>query len=357
MEIMVRLAHKKYGRSKDEEGDLSCGEELQKLLDDNVLPTAFLNSTINGKARPKYFADADWFRRERLYFEEVDKALSTHVDDLLLLYLAYRDDEPSGGSFAASIFLGFTEFVCLLDDAKLFDEGTFTRREAKLAFVYSQMTTVDEAGRKGRVGVFRRGVLTRGGGGGGEGASMDRNSSPSHAYVPNKQAALRDAHDQSTFSEFLEGLCRCAEMAFDEEEDGIPWNAPLSLKVSIFLRLLLYGHRRVLIEEKAKLKKKGGFGRVVDLVSSRIALSTLQSHPLRPPAAMSSHKGKEKGLKAAGKQILKAALGKSSKKRKMPEQGPEYKRMEPKTTAALPKVDDFVAQRITRRKQRALERA
>ena len=153
MEIMVRLAHKKYGRSKDSDGDdLNPGEELQKLLDDHVLPTAFLNSTINGKARPKFFADSDWFRRERLYFEEVDKVLSAHVDDLLLLYLAYRDDESSDGKLAASVFLSFPEFLCLLEDAKLFEDAKFTRREAKLAFVYSQMTTVDEVERKGRVG-------------------------------------------------------------------------------------------------------------------------------------------------------------------------------------------------------------
>ena len=84
-----------------------------------------------------------------------------------------------------------------------------------------------------------------------------------------------------------------------------------------------------------------------------LARQSLYNHVSR--AAASSLKGEAKGFRAAGKRILKRALGKASKKRKVPEQGPEYKRIEPKTTAPLPKVDDFFVKRIEQRKQRVLE--
>ena len=61
---------------------------------------------------------------------------------------------------------------------------------------------------------------------------------------------------------------------------------------------------------------------------------------------------KRKGM---GRKILKEALGKRFRKRKVPERGPEYGRMEPKTAVALPRVDDYVDKLIAKRKQHALE--
>ena len=82
-----------------------------------------------------------------------------------------RDDDTDDGSEGA-LFLGYSEFICMLDDANMFSR-TFSRREAKIAIVYSQMCTIDE---------------------------VDSTSVTSISH--------HDHHDQCTFSEFLEALAR-----------------------------------------------------------------------------------------------------------------------------------------------------
>ncbi|KAK3237286.1 hypothetical protein CYMTET_52626 [Cymbomonas tetramitiformis] len=128
VEVLVRLAVAKYGYCSD---PLKPSDAMRKLITDHLevaLP-------------PEAKMQANKFRQERLYFEEVDAVLKGDQALLKALYSRYRLPPSSGGRRHKVLLV--SDFIQMMLDMNLIDDE-FTLREAKLCFLQSQMAVVDD---------------------------------------------------------------------------------------------------------------------------------------------------------------------------------------------------------------------
>ncbi|CAG9462609.1 unnamed protein product [Pedinophyceae sp. YPF-701] len=131
MEALVRLSLSKFGKGQ---ATNSISDAVDMLFEELVIPKV-----------PEYAkVETNWFRRERLYFEEVDVVLKANKAALLALYSRYRLPPKSGGLRPKVWKLYCWE--AFIQDAKLLDED-FSLQQSSLCYVWSRMTTVDEIGK------------------------------------------------------------------------------------------------------------------------------------------------------------------------------------------------------------------
>eukprot|EP00628_Pelagophyceae_sp_CCMP2097_P001027 CAMPEP_0184096594 /NCGR_PEP_ID=MMETSP0974-20121125/10366_1 /TAXON_ID=483370 /ORGANISM="non described non described, Strain CCMP2097" /LENGTH=2022 /DNA_ID=CAMNT_0026399433 /DNA_START=181 /DNA_END=6248 /DNA_ORIENTATION=+ len=149
IECLTRLALGRFGaRCKD------VSDCLDMLWDLVILP--------NAPAEAIY--DPESFKRDRLYTEDVDKVLRSHLRTLQIVFRKYAHLDPEQGRAK----FGLKEYIAVLHDARLIGEN-LTMREARLAYWWSKMLVVDEVKHRKRF------------------IELD-------------------------FLEFVEALCRCADM-------------------------------------------------------------------------------------------------------------------------------------------------
>mmetsp|Transcript_28051 Transcript_28051/g.61386 ORF Transcript_28051/g.61386 Transcript_28051/m.61386 type:complete len:536 (-) Transcript_28051:266-1873(-) len=125
LDLTIRVALAKYNKS---EPSLDPEAALQKLLDENLCRVTLL--------RPGTGINTDIFRRERLYYEEVDDILKENLPLLKALYNYYK-----------GVFRGYrmppNGFVALMTEAKLVNDQFLTTREVLYCFVKSRMLVFD----------------------------------------------------------------------------------------------------------------------------------------------------------------------------------------------------------------------
>ena len=210
---------------------------LVVLMEEHVLPQAWRNIPHS-----RFFADPDAFRRERMYNEQVNGVLLQRCDDLYSLFCSYatltqeREGNVVGGEHSPTL-LGYHEWLDLCHAAKLVgassgkgggkgggkasakkkatrkkvskkkrgeEEKTTTTpideslRSCRISFALCQMTVVDELRRS-------------------------------------RRRASVDDHSHATFVEFLEALCRLADMRAD------PKGADPQYQLSVNLKTMLDG--------------------------------------------------------------------------------------------------------------------
>lgn len=124
MECLVRMS---VARFRHETNDVS--ECLDRLFDEIILPTI----------DPHAVLDPDIFRREKLYFEDVEVMIKPHVKYLKLVYLKYSMLNPAQGKAK----FGLMEWDALVKDCHLVSDD-LTSREVRLSFWWSRMVVVDE---------------------------------------------------------------------------------------------------------------------------------------------------------------------------------------------------------------------
>jgi hypothetical protein len=131
IEALVRIALAKYGKGQSTANVITA---VEMLIVENILPN------IPGAAT----VDNNWFRRERLYFEEVDTVYKRVKPALLALYSRYRLPPKAGGLrpklWNVDCWMEFCK------DANLIDEE-YTLPNSQLVYLQSRMTVVDEVGR------------------------------------------------------------------------------------------------------------------------------------------------------------------------------------------------------------------
>jgi hypothetical protein len=171
------------------------------------------NAFLSVNAAEIFFADPDMYRRDRLYFPEVDKILLKYQDRLFTLYRVYAAKSSfrvrAGGSDADAL-LYLQEYMEMVQDSKIITKmkrDDASLEDAQLAFVFSQMQLIDP-------------LLTR-----------------------SKKAATEDAPDRSTFLEFVEALARASDMFTMDLKDGedVPDLPPLSSTLDNFMKTFLDG--------------------------------------------------------------------------------------------------------------------
>lgn len=123
--VLVLLAMAKNGSGSGEK----VAESLQRLLDENVAKKL-------GETEPSTTYNPDTFRNNSIYNEDVERALSPHLTILQEIYKAYNP------TTTIKRRMNVSDMLKLFGDAGFFDEE-FTRNEAKLTFVFSQMKTAE----------------------------------------------------------------------------------------------------------------------------------------------------------------------------------------------------------------------
>ena len=124
IECLVRMAHARFKKDIDD-----VSECVDALFDDVVLRNV----------TPESILDTDDFRRDRLYFEEVEDGFRPHLKPLRIVYDKYAMLKPDGGRPSFSLM----EWVTVLNDGRLIGDE-LTVREARLCFFWSRMVVADE---------------------------------------------------------------------------------------------------------------------------------------------------------------------------------------------------------------------
>ncbi|KAH8062636.1 hypothetical protein JL722_3563 [Aureococcus anophagefferens] len=124
IECLVRMAHARFKKDIDD-----VSECVDALFDDVVLRNV----------TPESILDTDDFRRDRLYFEEVEDGFKPHLKPLRIVYDKYAMLKPDGGRPSFSLM----EWVTVLNDGRLIGDE-LTVREARLCFFWSRMVVADE---------------------------------------------------------------------------------------------------------------------------------------------------------------------------------------------------------------------
>lgn len=128
IEALVRLGIAKYGKGQ---ATADVAEALDMLMEKNFLPNFPDMAKI----------DTNTFRKERLYFEEVDRIYKKHKNLLQAIYSRFRLPPRSGG--VRPKLLKFDHFIALCEAAGFIDE-TFAIGQCNLAYCQSKMLVIDE---------------------------------------------------------------------------------------------------------------------------------------------------------------------------------------------------------------------
>ena len=131
LDCVVRIAIAKYLKS-GVTNDVS--DALKMLCEQN----------IKANLGPEALHDSNDFRRERMYFEDVDKVYFKHIKKLKMIFDVFASPKVGFSQQSLMTLEEWCKFMKMLD---LFDED-FTQREAKLAFAWSQMAVADEVRRR-----------------------------------------------------------------------------------------------------------------------------------------------------------------------------------------------------------------
>eukprot|EP00946_MAST-07B_sp_MAST-7B-sp1_P005304 g5304.t1 len=131
LDCVVRIAIAKYLKS-GVTNDVS--DALKMLCEQN----------IQANLGPEALHDSNDFRRERMYFEDVDKVYFKHIKKLRMIFDVFASPKVGFSQQSLMTLEEWCKFMKMLD---LFDED-FTQREAKLAFAWSQMAVADEVRRR-----------------------------------------------------------------------------------------------------------------------------------------------------------------------------------------------------------------
>jgi len=126
LEALVRIAIERFG-GKGACGDVS--ECVQHLIEETILP--------NLPTEAKH--DPNDFRRNRMYFEPVDLMLKAHMKPLKLVYSIHCEL----GKVAGKARFGLSEWLLLVKAGGLLGHG-ISARECRLAFYFSRMLVIDE---------------------------------------------------------------------------------------------------------------------------------------------------------------------------------------------------------------------
>ena len=126
-----------------------------------------------------FYADPDAFRRDRLYFEEVNDAFLTHADDLLVVYETYAQKSALRlREFNSALkLLCYQEFEDLLQFSGILvgDDVDGKFLDARRSFVFAQMTCCNNLSR-------------------------------------NPKERSKDVQNRATFIEFCEALARLCDL-------------------------------------------------------------------------------------------------------------------------------------------------
>ena len=111
----------------------------------------FITHTLLPRVPCEALQDGTRFRNEHCYNAETNKMLLRHEASLSAIFWSYAavNDQASLDPMSAEDAIDFSEWITLLEDLDLIDEG-FTRREASLCFVWSRMRTVDDGTKRAR---------------------------------------------------------------------------------------------------------------------------------------------------------------------------------------------------------------
>jgi hypothetical protein len=159
LEAVCRVAIAKY---KESGSGLTESESIEKLISTLIEPNA--RKEIDE-------IDPNVFRNEKLYFEDVCKVIRGSLTELHSVFKQYSGKYSKPGD--KKMFQSIDEWMALVTTQKLLDIE-FTEREARLVFVRSNMTVVDE-------------------------------------HKRDAKSKAKDAHNMSTFTEFLECMCRATD--------------------------------------------------------------------------------------------------------------------------------------------------
>ena len=131
LDCVVRIAIAKYLKS-GATNDVS--DSLVMLCEQNIKPN------LDAEA----VHDSNDFRKDRLYFEDLDKVLWKNQNKMAMIFDVFA--LPKVG-FSKQKLMTLTEWSSFMKVCNLYDED-FTQREAKLAFAWSQMAVADEIRRR-----------------------------------------------------------------------------------------------------------------------------------------------------------------------------------------------------------------
>ena len=114
-------------------------QERPKVVDEAAGPFPGFDDVVLANVPPETVLDADDFRRDRLYFEEVEVGFRPHLKALRIVYDKYAMLKPDGGKPTFSL----NEWITVLNDGRLIGDE-LTMREARLCFFWSRMVVADE---------------------------------------------------------------------------------------------------------------------------------------------------------------------------------------------------------------------
>lgn len=205
LEFIVRLAIDCYYKTKVVQSPV---EAVNKLLDDNLIPYAFVDIDDYDKSM---FYDRNRFRDEKLYFQEVDEVFRKYYMELQAIYGYYSLGEHFAfeGKLADAEEMDMIEFYEFIKTLETYPAWNLIRmRDIKLAYTFSQMASVKD---------------------------------PDSLGV------------NSDFVEFLEGIARLADMTFGRGLTG-SMQLPLSHKIEKLLAQLLQSHDHVIKKFKLRMR-------------------------------------------------------------------------------------------------------
>jgi hypothetical protein len=186
-------------------------EAVKKLMDDHFSPHCWRG--ISDEAATMY-VDPDAFRRDCLYFEEVDEVLSARADELYVIYEVYAHES----ALRLREFNNALKLMCCKEFQTLFVDCGLVKQQGgsggkvgltdldvRRSFTFAQMTCVN---------------------------SLDRN-------YKNRS---RDQANRATFVEFVEALCRACAVGCMFKSAPVPGaKVFLSEKLGPFLDLVVKG--------------------------------------------------------------------------------------------------------------------
>jgi len=154
------------------------------------------------------YADPDAFRRERLYFEEVNHAFLQHVDDLLVLYEAYAQKSALrlrefNSTYKLLCYLEFEDIIQIAGLVGLGGEGS----------------TGSKGGKGGKGSKGSKGSKGKAKGRGGTLSTLDIRRSFVFAQMTcandlsrSRRERSHDSQNRATFIEFCEALARLCDL-------------------------------------------------------------------------------------------------------------------------------------------------
>eukprot|EP00949_MAST-11_sp_MAST-11-sp1_P005165 g5165.t1 len=184
---------------------LRPAEIFKKMMEKTFEEYAFSADRVGHIPGGRFFCDANFFREERLYMNEVNMVLLQHEEELRRIYRAFAVGDGEF-SFEGDYLLSLREWLTFCTSSGLISLRGYSEATARLAFSYSQMVVADPL-----------------------------RSTSLHDQM-HRSADMEAIHAQLSFIGFLEAVARIADMSTSEE---YAVHAQLSTKLRSLLKKVI----------------------------------------------------------------------------------------------------------------------